>query len=299
MDYQEKVCSSREIEALYKKVLQMPNVVRYRGYDEVGSYCWDPHSETYTKVKGERWWYNPGYDPGCDAITLLEEDTSRSSGVDEYKKTVDELSALSLEELYKKEDLRAMVKEAPEFKQRFDSIDEMHEVPCDMQFVTSKKPNEPRVLDSGHRRQFESGAVRDICEGKGRCDLLPLDVVGHALANPTFKYIHQFQVEDGDYERLYDALSSSGVFHDYYTLILEVAKQFEDGAKKYGDDNWQKGIPTHCYIDSAVRHYLKYLRGDKDEPHDRAFCWNILCCIWTCIHKPELNDYAPKEEKDA
>lgn len=156
----------------------------------------------------------------------------------------------------------------------------------------------PRVLDSGHRRQFESGAVRDICEGKGRCDLLPLDVVGHALANPTFKYIHQFQVEDGDYERLYDALSSSGVFHDYYTLILEVAKQFEDGAKKYGDSNWQKGIPVRCYIDSAVRHYLKYLRGDKDEPHDRAFCWNILCCIWTCIHKPELNDYAPKEEKD-
>jgi hypothetical protein len=103
--------------------------------------------------------------------------------------------------------------------------------------------------------------------------------------------------EDGDYEHLYRALSSCGIFHDYYTLMLEVAKHFEEGCKKYGDNNWQKGIPTHCYIDSAVRHYLKYLRGDKDEPHDRAFCWNILCCIWTCIHKPELNDYKnPVEE---
>ena len=179
-----------------------------------------------------------------------------------------------------------------------EGIDEMHEVPCDMRFSTSEKPDTPRILDSGNRRQFETGAVRDICEGKGRCDLLPLDVVGMALNNATFKYIHQFQVEDGDYERLYDALSFCGIFPNRYTLMLEVSKHFEDGAKKYGDDNWQKGIPTHCYIDSAVRHYLKYLRGDKDEPHDRAFCWNILCCIWTCIHKPELNDYAPKEEVD-
>ena len=63
------------------------------------------------------------------------------------------------------------------------------------------------------------------------------------------------------------------------------------GALKYGENNWQKGIPTHCYVDSAVRHYLKFLRGDKDEPHDRAFIWNLLCCIWTCEHMPELNDY--------
>lgn len=33
--------------------------------------------------------------------------------------------------------------------------------------------NAPRILDSGNRRQFESGAVRDIQEGKGRMDLLP------------------------------------------------------------------------------------------------------------------------------
>ena len=35
-----------------------------------------------------------------------------------------------------------------------------------------------KLKDSGERRQFESGAVRDISEGKGRCDLLPLDAVG-------------------------------------------------------------------------------------------------------------------------
>ena len=81
-------------------------------------------------------------------------------------------------------------------------------------------------------------------------------------------------------------------------MFLQVAIHFEEGAKKYGENNWQKGIPVHCYIDSAVRHYLKFLRGDMDERHDRAFVWNILCCIWTCVNKPELNDYRKKENSD-
>ncbi|MEE0981447.1 MAG: dATP/dGTP diphosphohydrolase domain-containing protein [Acutalibacteraceae bacterium] len=155
------------------------------------------------------------------------------------------------------------------------------------------------IKDSGNRREFESGAVRDIQEGKGRCDLLPLDVVAIFKGN-ILTDISQYQ-ETGRTIHLTTALQRFIDKHgskDMSTTFLEVSKHFEEGAKKYGEYNWQKGIPTHCYIDSAVRHYLKYLRGDTDEPHDRAFVWNILCCIWTCIHKPELNDYAPKGEED-
>jgi hypothetical protein len=25
---------------------------------------------------------------------------------------------------------------------------------------------------------------------------------------------------------------------------------------------------------------MKWRRGDNDEFHNRAFVWNILCCIW-------------------
>jgi hypothetical protein len=64
------------------------------------------------------------------------------------------------------------------------------------------------------------------------------------------------------------------------TLILETAKHFEEGAKKYGENNWQKGLPVNCYIDSALRHYMKWRRKDTDEDHARAFCWNIMACIW-------------------
>lgn len=156
------------------------------------------------------------------------------------------------------------------------------------------------IKDSGNRREFDTGAVRDIQEGKGRCDLLPLDVVASMLPMQTchhkvMVYISEF-VNTSDISNLIIALRCFCRIQfpewNIPTMFLEVSKHFEEGAKKYGEHNWQKGIPTHCYIDSAVRHYLKWSRGDNDEPHDRAFCWNILCCIWTCIHKPKLNDYA-------
>ena len=156
---------------------------------------------------------------------------------------------------------------------------------------------ERKILDSGDRTEFESGAVRDMHEGKGRCDLLPLDVVKRCFDDVNhcviFEKIKQFQ-ETSDVFHLNFALqyfSAKGLYWDNCTMLLEVAKHFEEGAKKYGDNNWRKGIPVRCYIDSAIRHFLKWLRGDQDEPHDRAFCWNIMCAIWTCENKPELNDY--------
>lgn len=147
------------------------------------------------------------------------------------------------------------------------------------------------IKDSGDRTEFASGAVRDMREGKGRCDLMPLEVVADLLASPVIAAIAKFQNSCNETRFLYSALERFAV--DRYSekiddtctkvdcdMLLEVAKHFEEGAKKYGESNWQKGIPVHCYIDSAVRHYLKWLRGDNDEPHDRAFVWNIMCCIW-------------------
>ena len=151
----------------------------------------------------------------------------------------------------------------------------------------------PHIKDSGERREFDTGAVRDIQDGKGRCDLMPLDVLAEHMEDSILLFIYQFTT-NGNPGHLYRVLDEvPGRLHlgDRPNMYLETAKHFEEGAKKYGENNWQKGIPVNCYINSAVRHYLKWLRGDKDEPHDRAFCWNIMCAIWTCKHKPELNPY--------
>lgn len=154
-----------------------------------------------------------------------------------------------------------------------------------------------KIKDSGNRREFPTGAVRDMAEGKGRCDLMPLDVIGRAMNNNILKAIDSFQTTS-DVGFLYAILSEfieDKWFYDsitpYSNAFLELAKHFEEGAIKYGVGNWKVGLPTDCYIDSAIRHYLKWLREDDDEPHDRAFVWNIVCCIWTCEHKPELNVY--------
>lgn len=154
------------------------------------------------------------------------------------------------------------------------------------------------IKDSGSRTEFESGAVRDIQKGKGRCDLLPFDVLMRLYWDynenaATVMACFSGFVSSGDIKILKEMLKAftkeSGLILE--SMLIEVSIHFEEGAEKYGENNWQKGLPAKCYINSAARHFLKYMRGDNDERHDRAFIWNILCCMWTCINIPELNDY--------
>jgi len=159
------------------------------------------------------------------------------------------------------------------------------------------------IADSGNRREFASGAVRDVSDGKGRCDLLPLDIAGQVLDYYSGNYeqikkdreplylIAEF-METHDIKFIYHALCCYATHYawDVPTMLLEVSKHFEEGATKYGERNWERGIPAHCYIDSAVRHYLKWYNDMIDERHDRAFCWNLLCLAWTLKHRPECND---------
>lgn len=149
----------------------------------------------------------------------------------------------------------------------------------------------PCIKDSGARREFETGGVRDICEGKGRCDLLPLDVISSLLNDAVLCDVASF-MQTGETVYLFEALKklAEKCFGGMPNMLLEAAIHMEDGSKKYGERNWEKGLPVHCYIDSGVRHYLKVLRGDADEPHLRACAWNLMCCIWTMWHKPEMND---------
>lgn len=91
------------------------------------------------------------------------------------------------------------------------------------------------LKDSGERREFATGAVRDMSSGKGSFDLIPV----HGL--------------------------------------MLVAKQMERGKGKYGARNWEKGMPLSAYLDSGLRHLMKFQAGYDDEPHLDAALWNLLC----------------------
>jgi hypothetical protein len=158
--------------------------------------------------------------------------------------------------------------------------------------------------DSGYRKEFISGAVRDTPDGKGRCDLVPLLGVASLLGDEKVDFSFLAQIEcyqrtgkDAHLEAAMNAVIKKCYDGCIPTAMLEVARHYEDGAKKYSDRNWEKGIPAHCYVDSAVRHYLKWLRGDSDEPHARAVLWNLLSLEFTMIVRPEMNDlpYTLKE----
>ena len=82
-----------------------------------------------------------------------------------------------------------------------------------------------------------------------------------------------------------------------WPAIWEVAKHCENGAKKYGEHNVDRGIPIHSLIDSMIRHTIKFWLGWDDEPHLTAACWNALWALEMMIVKPEMDD-RPKEGND-
>lgn len=80
--------------------------------------------------------------------------------------------------------------------------------------------------------------------------------------------------------------------------LQRVMKRYLDGANKYGENNWTKGMPLSVYYDSAMRHLMEWWRGDESEDHAAAVVWNMLCAMWTergadlnnVVNNTNLND---------
>lgn len=99
--------------------------------------------------------------------------------------------------------------------------------------------NDICLPDTGERREFNTGAIRDASRGKGH-------------------------------------------FHSIPPIALrKLAKRFEDGAAKYSENNWMKGIPLSAYVCSIERHFLAIQEGAQDEDHAGALIWNACCMVWT------------------
>ena len=96
--------------------------------------------------------------------------------------------------------------------------------------------------------EYETGAVREEKDGKGRMDLLPM------------------------------------------CALIRLSKHYEKGSVDHGERNWEKGLPMHSFIDSALRHIAKYMDGQTDEDHLCAAAWNILGAMWTEEKRPDMQD---------
>lgn len=94
-----------------------------------------------------------------------------------------------------------------------------------------------RTLDSGKRREFETGARRDADAGKPRYELLPQSALKR------------------------------------WALLMG------RGAEKYGDRDWERGMPVSIFYASAFRHLQQWAEGDLVEDHLAGVLFNVAAIM--------------------
>jgi hypothetical protein len=155
------------------------------------------------------------------------------------------------------------------------------------------------LLDARTFEPLPNGFVRPmgVLEAEGRED--DTDKMNSPAVIPNGEFV----VKDSGARQSFstgavrDSGADKGFFHCLpYEPMLALARLYEAGAKKYGKDNWKKGIPLSRYLDSAYRHLFKLSAGKRDEDHAAAVLWNVCGFIWTAEQikfgnlPPELDD---------
>lgn len=90
------------------------------------------------------------------------------------------------------------------------------------------------------------------------------------------------------------AIRSSDADATAYSLITpiglrRVAATYAEGAAKYGDANWELGMPVREFIEHAIRHAYLYLSGDRSEDHLGHAAWNFMGACHSEELWPHLN----------
>ncbi len=149
------------------------------------------------------------------------------------------------------------------------SMNQIKEIVNKFDYKDGKPIDKTSLKDSGDRREFETGAVRDMGGGKGRCDLLPASaLIGFArfcddliiegsesveVKEPReaikevlfrcFKYLDDFNKTNLYFASYYLMFTIEAEEHDFDitkicepfpAAVLRLAKHYEAGAKKYG-----------------------------------------------------------------
>lgn len=82
-----------------------------------------------------------------------------------------------------------------------------------------------------------------------------------------------------------------------YEAIEALAIWYEEGAEKYDERNWEKGISVKDCINRMNRHALKAANGYTDEDHLAAVMWNAAAAITMIKRKPECNDHVWRSQE--
>ena len=97
---------------------------------------------------------------------------------------------------------------------------------------------------------------------------------------------HEFETgavrsADRDEER-WDLISPIG--------LRALARTYAEGAKKFGANNWENGMPVTDLLNHGIAHIYLFLGGDRSEDHLAHAAWNILGAIHSLEQWPHLNE---------
>ena len=67
--------------------------------------------------------------------------------------------------------------------------------------------------------------------------------------------------------------------------MRELVSVYDIGAKKYGRENWRKGMEWHRVFDAMMRHAWSWWGGERRDPidgqhHLASVAWGALTLIW-------------------
>ena len=85
---------------------------------------------------------------------------------------------------------------------------------------------------------------------------------------------------------------AAGVRYDLISPVglRRLAETYAEGARKYGDYNWLKGMPASDVLNHAMRHIELWRAGDAAEDHLAHAAWNLFALMHFEETRPELID---------
>jgi len=91
------------------------------------------------------------------------------------------------------------------------------------------------------------------------------------------------------------AVRSGDAQSERYDLISPIgmrrlAATCHEGAQKYSDFNWERGMPVHDLLNHGLRHLNLYLSGDRSEDHLAHAAWNCFAAMHSEELWPALNE---------
>ena len=78
--------------------------------------------------------------------------------------------------------------------------------------------------------------------------------------------------------------------------LRRLAETYGEGALKYGDHNWEKGINIKNLLQHSIAHIYQYLDGDASEDHMGHAAWGLFTVMHMEEKLPNMQDVPSRRQ---